>query len=129
MHIDLRGRWIFTRTIHHAQGEVNLVDGAASFQKSADGLIYDEVGVLRIQEREFRAERRYIWREIAGGYAVSFEDGSPFHEFHFSNPQATHFCRPDHYEVHYHFDNERWDCEWRVQGPRKDYVMKTWYER
>jgi hypothetical protein len=47
---------------------------------------------------------------------------------------GKHFCNPDNYEVKYEFQfkNEElsnWTIEYRVKGPRKNYVMSTCYTR
>ena len=45
-------------------------------------------------------------------------------------PVADHWCDPDTYKVRYDFREwPLWRAEWRVTGPRKDYVMRSVYTR
>lgn len=119
------------------------------------GLIYEETGVLHLPDAApMQASRRYLWRKAgpgpgAGpGIAVYFPDGRFFHAFGvppegaaphevaagsgaaFSVVEATHWCDPDDYHVRYDFAHwPAWRAEWRVKGPRKDYVMLSEYRR
>jgi hypothetical protein len=72
-----------------------------------------------------RASRGYSWRDGgAGTIEVWFEDGRFFHRFCADEPEpaAAHDCPPDRYRVRYDFGRwPRWQAEWRVSGPRKDY--------
>ena len=64
-------------------------------------------------------------------HQVNFEphsDSSPW------KAKSSHFCSPDNYEVEYTFffkgsNLEKWNIEYEVKGPRKDYHMETWYSR
>ena len=78
-----------------------------------------------------QATRRYLWRDGgAGTIDVLFEDGRFFHRFDAEDPApgASHDCAPDSYRVRYDFRAwPRWQAEWRVTGPRKDYAMVSRY--
>jgi len=44
-------------------------------------------------------------------------------------PAAEHDCPPDHYRVRYDFRSwPRWQADWRVRGPRKDYTLGSAYQ-
>jgi hypothetical protein len=61
---------------------------------------------------------------------VLFADGRFFHRFDAEDPApaAAHDCPPDLYRVRYDFRPwPRWQAEWRVTGPRKDYAMVSRY--
>ena len=77
------------------------------------------------------ASRAYHWRDVgAGAIEVRFEDGRLFHRFCADDPDpaAEHDCPPDRYQVRYDFARwPRWRAEWRVHGPRKDYLTVTRY--
>ena len=74
-----------------------------------------------------RASRRYLWRDGGSGTIdVHFADGRFFHRFDAEDPApaSSHDCPPDLYRVRYDFRAwPRWQAEWRVTGPRKDYAM------
>ncbi|MDY6858173.1 MAG: DUF6314 family protein [Pseudomonadota bacterium] len=127
------GDWLLERQISDAlAGAAGRFDGQARFAPGADGLIYDEEGVLHLPgQPPMAATRRYLWRAEAAGIAVFFDDGRPFHGFGSTGTeQATHHCGPDLYQVRYDFsDWPRWRTLWRVTGPRKDYVMRSTYRR
>ena len=64
------------------------------------------------------------------GIAVFFADGRAFHRFvpAADTVEADHWCDPDTYKVRYDFSRwPVWQAEWRVTGPRKDYVMQSVY--
>jgi hypothetical protein len=129
------GTWRLDRQISHlaGQGQAHL-DGTATFRKSGQILIYDEVGMLTIegQETSIRATRRYLWKPARDWINVSFEDGRPFHSFPLGqpDPEAVHLCTPDRYRVNYDFSHwPLWSSTWTVTGPDKDYTMLTRYER
>ena len=65
------------------------------------------------------------------GIEVRFDDGRFFHRFAGAErPEAAHDCAPDVYRVPTTSrDWPRWRADWRVTGPRKDYVMRTHYSR
>ena len=101
--------------------------------------------------------RQYIYRynEPDDALDVFFAErgeevslGRLFHRLKFEHPppsqtdtevspwiaKASHFCSPDTYEVAYTFffdgaDLAKWQIEYEVRGPKKDYSMKTWYSR
>lgn len=111
-----------------------VFDGIACFTICDEGLLYEEVGELRLPDQTgLQAKRRYIWRSTAlGGVDVVFEDGSDFHHIDLTGPVATAWfdCLPDFYEVSYNFSRwPDWRSIWRVKGPRKDYTLITDYER
>lgn len=144
---DFKGRWHLTRHIEDARaGRTGTFEGAASFTPAAPGqvngmtgagLIYDEVGELRLPDgptgaTAMQASRRYLWLADPDGLRVLFSDGRDFHRIGVSDDTATgfHHCPPDDYEVSYNFSRwPDWRTTWRVSGPRKDYVMITDYRR
>jgi hypothetical protein len=125
------GRWRLDRRIEHASGQGNATfAGEARFTRSGQTLIHDEAGVLTIEGagQGMQALRRYLWRAEKGWIAISFDDGRPFHAFPVgvADPEATHLCTPDRYEVRYDFAGwPDWTAVWRVTGPRKDYVTTS----
>ena len=123
----LEGHWNFTREIRHVGGQVDLVDGTAGFERRGDAYLYNEVGTLRVADKEFRAERQYIWREEGDFIQIYFKDMRPFHGFSLVNLNANHFCDPDQYMVDYQFEKFSWRSKWNVSGPKKAYVMITDY--
>ncbi|KFE34410.1 DUF6314 family protein [Thioclava atlantica] len=126
---DFAGEWALTREIRHADGSEARFEGAARFVPEGEGLLYLEEGALILPGgQRMRAERRYLWRTEGGRIAVFFEDGRPFHSFAPDAPEAAHWCDPDDYRVTYEFAHwPDWRAEWRVRGPRKDYVMISDY--
>ncbi len=136
--VDFEGRWHLTRRIEDARaGSTGSFEGIASFTPDDDGLIYEEVGELRLPQgpngrSSFQATRRYLWRAEEDGLLVLFDDGRDFHRIGLVGDAATgfHHCPPDDYEVSYNFARwPDWRAIWRVSGPRKDYMMITDYRR
>ena len=131
---DFGGTWRIDRTIHDAKsGSVGRFTGVAEFVADGDGMIYREDGQLMLGNGPaMKATRAYHWHQDGGQIVVHFEDGRDFHRFtpNAQSDRAEHFCDPDTYRVKYDFaDWPEWRCEWRVHGPRKDYVMVSHYRR
>ncbi|KMW57160.1 hypothetical protein AIOL_002121 [Candidatus Rhodobacter oscarellae] len=130
---EFEGRWRIDREIDdHLTGQKGRFEGAALFAPVADGLLYSENGVLSLGGQEMRAERRYLWRESGQGAQLLFADGRPFHfvDLTIPQPEASHDCPPDWYEVAYDFTAwPNWHATWHVTGPRKDYTMVSAFSR
>lgn len=130
---DFAGSWDVTRRITDFLGADGSFTGTARFDADDAGLAYHEQGWLRIGDgAALAAERRYLWRGEGSLIAVHFDDSRLFHRFDPRDgaPEARHDCAPDLYLATYEFaDWPRWQVEWRVTGPRKDYRMVTRYLR
>lgn len=128
---DFTGHWTLSRQILQANGPEGRFTGQAVFTPEGTGLRYHEAGQLVLAgEAAMRAERDYLWQAEGGQIVVRFEDGRDFHRFDPSLAEAAHWCDPDDYRVRYDFARwPDWSSEWRVTGPRKDYVMISRYTR
>ena len=128
---DFEGRWRIARRITDALGKDATFAGTAVFSPAGADLILHEAGRLELSgQGGFQAERRYLWRAQGALIEVLFDDGRPFHRFDPAGAvaEAGHWCDPDTYDVRYDFGRwPRWSAEWRVTGPRKDYVMQSVY--
>lgn len=131
---SFEGRWRLDRRIAHASGQGNAtLSGETRFTRSGQTLVQEDSGTLVIDGAAgagMQARRRYLWRAEGGWIAISFDDGRPFHAIPLgvTDPEATHLCSPDRYEVRYDFGRwPDWTAIWRVTGPRKDYVMTSQY--
>ncbi|MGZ9809586.1 DUF6314 family protein [Pseudoroseicyclus sp. H15] len=128
---DFRGAWAIEREIADALGPDAQFRGTARFEGAGEELAYHETGQLVLGDgTALQGERRYLWHFRSGGVEVAFEDGRPFHTFRFDAAEGTHPCGADFYEVSYDFSVfPAWVAEWRVTGPRKDYLMTSRYIR
>ncbi len=129
------GTWQVERRIEDRQiGQTGRFVGQAVFEPEGSGALrYAEEGWLYLgATAPMRASRVYLWQFGAEGVAVRFADGRPFHSFvPFGAGAGTdHPCGEDLYRVLYDFrDWPLWWTDWEVTGPRKDYAMKTRYDR
>lgn len=128
------GHWTLNREIaDHSGGPDGVFQGNAVFARAGQHLDYQETGTLALGEATpMVATRRFIWRQERGCLQIDYDDGRPFHgvPFGVDEPEATHLCAPDRYEVAYDFkDWPSWTARWQVSGPRKDYVMISRYTR
>ena len=124
------GAWTIEREIRHADGRADRLTGTCRFTRSGPRLLQDETGWLETAEGRFQASRRYVWAEKAGRLEVYFQDMRPFHSIPIGvvRPETVHLCPPDRYEVHYDFSEwPDWRTVWTVEGPRKSYLMETFY--
>ena len=107
--------------------------GIATFSVDAWGARYDEKGEMVLEGSDpLPATRTYLWRaRDPDQIAVLFDDERPFHRFSLkAQPEASHFCDPDTYDVVYQFGSwPDWSCVWSVKGPKKDYRMEARYVR
>lgn len=132
---DFVGVWTVARTIADAAGgQAGTFSGRAVFRPDGvAGLVYDELGLLRMGEGPgWTATRTYLWTLDGAGVVVRFADGRDFHRFRFGamGAEAEHLCGADLYRVRYDFDRwPDWTARWEVRGPRKDYAMVTQYRR
>lgn len=129
---DFEGTWRLVRAIEDRRaGLSGRLEGEARFVPGQGGLVLTETGLLAYGGgAPMQAERRYLWREEAGGIAVYFEDGRPFHWFSAERTEASHDCPPDLYAVQYDFGTwPLWSAVWEVSGPRKQYTMTSRYSR
>lgn len=126
-----RGGWRIARLVVDGRGRMTAAfAGTCRFEPDGEGLLCEEIGVLRHDGKRYRSGRVTLWRFSRGGAVeVRFADGRPFHAFTLGRPEAVHLCGPDHYEVAYTFGEDRFLSRWVVSGPTKDYVMTTRYRR
>ena len=128
---DFAGDWALLRVIDDARGgHAARLEGRARFVPDAGGLAYEETGLLSLPgQPPMEATRRYLWRAASAGIEVFFEDGRFFHLIGpGARPEARHDCPPDRYVVAYDFSHwPDWSTRWRVEGPRKDYAMRSDY--
>jgi hypothetical protein len=129
---SLEGRWRLARRIVNADGSEAVLEGETVFRRAGLRLIQEEEGWLRLPGggAPLRATRRYLWTGAKGWLEVSFADNRPFHTVPLgvARPETVHLCDPDRYAVAYDFTGwPEWRSVWRVEGPRKDYVMTSDY--
>jgi hypothetical protein len=129
----LEGRWRLTRLIRNADGSEATLDGTAVFRRAGLRLVQEEDGWLALpgSAAPLRATRRYVWTAEKARLEVLFEDNRPFHTVPLgvARPATTYLCDPDRYAVSYDFTGwPHWRSVWRVEGPRKDYVMTSDYQ-
>lgn len=130
---DFLGCWQIAREITDARaGSVSHFSGTAEIAPDEDRWLYSETGTLVMAHGlKMQAERRYIWKPDATGIDIFFADSRFFHRLALGpTAQASHWCDPDTYEVTYALDAwPLWHSLWRVQGPRKNYAMRSRYTR
>jgi len=129
----LHGNWYINREIDDRYSEQKgKFVGTAAFTRQNTGLLYNESGDLTFGETSLRASRAYQWSFDGLSVQVTYEDGSPFHDFTLdgSTAQAKHLCGQDIYYAKYDFYlPSRWTAVWTVSGPRKDYTSTSTYIR
>ena len=107
--------------------------------RSAGQFDYREQGQFHLPDgRALDAERRYVFHDIDGGFAVFFAE-TPLRLFHrialreegpYLVGAATHLCGGDRYDSRYEFRADGlFVVEHRVSGSRKRYISLTRYAR
>lgn len=129
----LEGHWRLQRKITQADGRTGRFEGDTVFRRTGPRLIQEEAGTLSMEGAPpLKATRRYIWTTSGELLKIAFEDGRPFHAVPagVTEYDTVYLCPPDRYEVAYDFaDMRAWTSRWRVEGPRKDYVMESRFTR
>lgn len=150
----LRGTWTFVRRIEFPREPLDnkVVKGTGVWGAGKEGpdgagaLLYEEQGMMTGErvaapipvhtshEWVFsvddasgasRAQVYFVHPERRPFYCITLEAGS-------AGPTSfTHQCDPDFYSGTLRFEEggRRLCMEWGVVGPKKDYVIKTTYER
>jgi len=132
---DFLGAWSLSRRIDdRLSGQTGVFEGTAQFTPQGDnGAHYAERGMLRLGDAPaMAAEREYFWDFRTDRIAVTFSDGREFIVFRPKgrDAEAVHLCDPDVYRVVHDFTGwPRWQAIWTVTGPRKDYRMRSVYDR
>ena len=130
----LAGSWRLTRTVDNGAS----MTGIAAFGDRGDGHFnYREQGRLRLPGGGFiDAERRYVFTDEDGGFAVWFAENPPrlFHRVVLARAgsrlvgQARHLCGEDRYDSRYEFvADDAFRVEHAVRDPRKRYAMSSGY--
>lgn len=130
----LSGGWRIARRIRDIrQGLTGRLTGSGSFAPAPQGLVYNELGLLRFSDYQGEAARRYLFafgRIDAAN--VHHADGSLFHPLNLSagKDDIQHQCGEDFYRGRYRvLDRDQFVVSWDVTGPRKRYRMATIYAR
>jgi hypothetical protein len=107
----------------------------ASFVSSQDqSLIYEESGMMTMPTgQKNHASMGYIYTLQNDAINITFKDGRPFLSLTFNDPaRATcqHMCTPDQYDATYIIhDLNRFDINFSVRGPKKNYQSSSHYTR
>jgi hypothetical protein len=141
----LSGVWSIDRSIEPG----GRFEGRAVFRPDGpDRLAYEEHGDMILADgNRFEATRRYVYDWIGDGIhgriVVRFDDGPNRGNVFLSldlqsaddaarpiEARDCHLCGKDVYDAVYRFvDANRFEFTCRVRGPRKDYVLRTAYNR
>jgi hypothetical protein len=122
---DLVGSWRLVRRVaDRVAGQQGTVSGVLTLSGDADGLRWEESGVLRWAGGEHPVTRTYLLRERGDGWWVQFEDGRDFHPWR-PGAVVTHPCRADVYRGLVRVDGARIRTCWDVRGPGKEQRLVT----
>ena len=114
--------------------------GTAIFEETMHPyeLSYSEtVEVMLDNGAKFNGHQHYIYRlENENKLNVYFNDGRRlFHSVELIDSEngyehkASHYCQPDTYSTSYFFSDSGFQIDHRVNGPKKDYTLRTIYRR
>lgn len=128
------GAWAFLRRVEDKRQRLEGSQlGEARFMPDGDGLRYRESGQLALGDHRGTGHRSYLYRFPGNGQVeILFESGDFFLALDLSDGSGTaeHLCERDRYRARFIVeDSYRWRNDWIVSGPRKDYVLTTWYLR
>lgn len=126
------GEWTFERRItDRLNSQTGEAWGKAIFKETGEGLLWTELGELRMNGRTFGASR--ILEIVGNGddWTVRFDDGRHFHPLDLSDGRCAvdHPCGDDVYTGDFTADVNGFTTDWRVRGPHKDQRIATTYAR
>jgi hypothetical protein len=133
------GQWTLDREVVG----VAVMKGVTTFTPAGPdtAAYFEDVSVHLADGQVLHGEQRYIYERTSDGLAVYFHptpseaaEGARrlFHELHFVelHAEASHLCNEDLYRSTYVIrSRDEFTVEHAVQGPRKDYVSHTRYQR
>ena len=129
------GAWAFERWCRDRRGgpDGHMI-GTARFTPSAEGLDYEEAGVLSIGATRVEGGQAYRYDLAPDGARamVRFPDGREFHPLSLETGycRAVHPCGPDLYRGLIAVTApDRWCTSWWVTGPRKALRIASRYQR
>ena len=125
----LEGQWRLSREVRHAGGAVLRAEGRAVLAPDGAGLVEAESGRMAAADGGTAFAQRRLWRVEDGRLVLRKGDGTPLCAL--TDGEGVHDCPPDTYRIRLDLSGlpGAWSAEWRVAGPRKDYVMTTRYVR
>jgi len=133
----LQGTWRLSRNI--SGSHMAHATGTAIFEKTThtDELKYsEEVEITLGEGTKFNGYQHYIYRLEDEKLNVYFDgDYRLFHSVDFSDSKnrhehkASHYCQSDTYTTSYFFGDSVFQIEHRVNGPKKDYISRTTYNK
>ena len=139
------GQWRFTRDMQGGDGRLlGRAAGEAQFSPTvnADSLLYSESGQLHMQpdSRPISFSRRFLYRFDGWLMYVAFadgvQDGQEYQAYRYDPASQVllaieqHVCLLDHYNAGYRLsDADNFDLHTRIEGPHKDYQLRTHFTR
>lgn len=132
-HIDLSlaGKWLFKR---HISEPLLQFDGMAEFTLLPQGgsqqrAEYYESGEYILNGQLHLFEQRQIWEVLPNELRIYKNDGQLLHVFLLDGAREhTHFCGADIYQCKFIItDQNNFALHYNVQGPHKNYTLKTFY--
>lgn len=131
--------WSLKRTIFTLKEKALVASGqgTASFQETAlNQLDYSEKVTIKYFDNNFQTEayQKYLYKYVPAKNKLEkyFENTSFFYTLDLKENTATgcHHCKDDLYKSYYRFlDPKSFELVYRVEGPKKSYLMETLYQR
>lgn len=127
--IALSGRWQFERTITDrvVHEESRVVGHTELTCEASDRIRWSEKGTLHWRDKAIPVSRVLFLQLRGRDWFVTFDDGREFHPWA-PGEAVEHECGADLYRGHIDSSGpglRRWNVEWHVSGPQKDYTMTT----
>ena len=132
-HSDIIGEWKITRSIEDRLGKKYFtLDGVATFTNNANLYYYNETGIIKSESFQSKAHQDYLWIVTKEGWKIKFRDGTHFYDLELARQEQDvyHKCKNDIYHGKFllNLPNDI-KVSWNVNGPRKDYVSRTYYKK
>ena len=127
-----QGVFRFTRFVSNPK---TIVTGLSVFStQSSSKVSYKENGIYTLNSEEHTCYQQQTFLFTEDSLIIKNSIGKTLHIFNLKNDNAplqdTHICKHDRYEIDIDIQSDdRFTISYCVQGPKKNYNMKTLYTR
>jgi Family of unknown function (DUF6314) len=130
---SLKGNWQIFRTIN----QNIIVRGNASFsEQGTNQFVYREEATVILDQQKMNAYQAYFYSYANEQIDVSNHAGQLMYSLMFEGERSLpfkayghHQCHEDVYQATYQFFTHRIQLEYKVNGPKKNYLITTVFDR
>ncbi len=126
------GSFYFTRFVSNP--EITITGSAVFLTTTNKAVSYQENGVYRLNDEEHTCYQKQTFLFTEDSLIIHNNNMETLHHFNLKSIDAafkdTHTCQLDRYTIDIDIQsNDQFTIFYRIQGPKKNYSIKTFYTR